>query len=403
MLLFNLLLIFFGGFMFRFTYLVLFVVFTNINLYSQLSLNSSNWKAEPGIDSLGGLDINIINQVLAIDKEFFYGDNIDWELPLEVIGNYYDKYGQPNNQTFQDASYYIDSLFDVLAAYRGVFRKDYYKKSEEGIFIQGYEYDSQSYFIGDLTGGPGDSLSIGNYSKKYENAFQLYNFPVSAGYSHTDSYIRDLNTSMTIMAYGLNSAPASKRSYVTLQDTVVGWGTAKLIALGKESANNEVLIIKRKIIYLDSIFLYGQPAPAAFLSAFNLQQGAVTEVYRYIMLSSNLRAPMMVVSFTDENMNVCSSATMNLSVLINPTSVEDNSIDSPLSIFPNPSHDFLNVNLPNDETISSIQILNSLGSIVYEVNNIQKINSNHRIDISNLEIGMYFIKIGNKVSKFIKH
>jgi len=134
-----------------------------------------------------------------------------------------------------------------------------------------------------------------------------------------------------------------------------------------------------------------------------LQQGAVTEVYRYIMLSSNLRAPMMVVSFTDENMNVCSSATMNLSVLINPTSVEDNSIDSPLSIFPNPSHDFLNVNLPNDETISSIQILNSLGSIVYEVNNIQKINSNHRIDISNLEIGMYFIKIGNKVSKFIKH
>jgi len=195
--------------MFRFTYLILFFVLANFNLYSQLSLNSSNWKAEPGVDTLGGLDVNIINQVLAIDKEFLYGEDIDWELPLEVIGNYYDKYGQPTNQTFQDASYYIDSLFDVLAANRGVFRKDYYKKSDEGIFIQGYEYNSQSYFIGDLTGGPGDSLAIGNYSKKYENAFQLYKFPVSAGYSHTDSYIRDLNTSMTITAFGLNNAPAS--------------------------------------------------------------------------------------------------------------------------------------------------------------------------------------------------
>ena len=69
-----------------------------------------------------------------------------------------------------------------------------------------------------------------------------------------------------------------------------------------------------------------------------------------------------------------------------------------LVIFPNPASDYIEI---NDNSFSGTSILFTVdGKIVLKF----EIESTHRLDISNLESGFYFIKIpGNKLLKFIKY
>ncbi|MCO5252161.1 MAG: T9SS type A sorting domain-containing protein [Candidatus Kapabacteria bacterium] len=82
---------------------------------------------------------------------------------------------------------------------------------------------------------------------------------------------------------------------------------------------------------------------------------------------------------------------------IDPTSVEtDYSNLDNLMIHPNPATEYIEI---QTSEVSEISILNLLGEIVSSINLESQSN---RIDVSSLAHGMYFIKIGNKVQKFIK-
>lgn len=76
-----------------------------------------------------------------------------------------------------------------------------------------------------------------------------------------------------------------------------------------------------------------------------------------------------------------------------------------ISIYPNPAREYLNVILKKYEKISSIEIYDMTGKIIYDLN---KLNSSKdiKIDISNLNTGLYFINVvlenKNAKSKFIK-
>ncbi len=78
-----------------------------------------------------------------------------------------------------------------------------------------------------------------------------------------------------------------------------------------------------------------------------------------------------------------------------------NEVKSAISIHPNPASDFINIAIYNDEGLLTheVQILNLLGLVVSKS---ELIDGNNRIDISNLASGTYFIKIGDKIEKFVK-
>ncbi|MCX6146582.1 MAG: T9SS type A sorting domain-containing protein [Candidatus Kapabacteria bacterium] len=63
-------------------------------------------------------------------------------------------------------------------------------------------------------------------------------------------------------------------------------------------------------------------------------------------------------------------------------------------IFPNPATDYIHLNI--ETYSSSIQIFNPLGTKVFESEYKDKIN------VSNLTSGIYFIKAGYRVYKFMK-
>lgn len=87
------------------------------------------------------------------------------------------------------------------------------------------------------------------------------------------------------------------------------------------------------------------------------------------------------------------------SLYSNPlTSINNKSIDANnnITIFPNPATDYIYIQ-PLDG--STIKLFDMLGVIVYEIH---PMTASYRLNIENLAPGMYFIKIGNIIKKFVK-
>jgi WD40 repeat protein len=89
----------------------------------------------------------------------------------------------------------------------------------------------------------------------------------------------------------------------------------------------------------------------------------------------------------------------------NTSSVDENVDYSAINVYPNPASDYIEISLnkglkPLVQYGVDIQIFDMLGVIVLSVE--QTSPSIHKIDISNLAPGIYFIKIGNRVAKFVK-
>ena len=63
-------------------------------------------------------------------------------------------------------------------------------------------------------------------------------------------------------------------------------------------------------------------------------------------------------------------------------------------VYPNPTSDFLNIKI--NEDVRDIKVVNALGELIYNL------APTKRIDVSNLDSGIYFIAINNHTFKFLK-
>jgi hypothetical protein len=70
-----------------------------------------------------------------------------------------------------------------------------------------------------------------------------------------------------------------------------------------------------------------------------------------------------------------------------------------LLVYPNPSSNFLYVNLSGVRSVNEIEIFNLTGSVLSKTS----VNDTvMKIDISNLSEGVYFVKVGNIIKPLIK-
>ena len=87
------------------------------------------------------------------------------------------------------------------------------------------------------------------------------------------------------------------------------------------------------------------------------------------------------------------------------TSISDK-IESKDNIYPNPASDFITIQLSNKglqpfATEEKVQIFDVLGIEIMS-ESIHPLADSHRMNVVKLPVGVYFIRIGNKVEKFIK-
>ncbi len=92
-----------------------------------------------------------------------------------------------------------------------------------------------------------------------------------------------------------------------------------------------------------------------------------------------------------------------ISDMLSTVSVNDDIIihNNGIKLYPNPAGDFINIAIDNDADLLAreVQILDLLGLVVSKQ---ELTDGNNRIDISNLPRGTYFIKVGDRVEKFVK-
>ena len=83
--------------------------------------------------------------------------------------------------------------------------------------------------------------------------------------------------------------------------------------------------------------------------------------------------------------------------------VKGHKLESMISLYPNPASTVLNIENKSGETINSVSIYSVTGALVKEIKNVDNVQS---ISVSDLQNGIYFVKLqsGNQVmnSKFIK-
>ncbi len=79
-----------------------------------------------------------------------------------------------------------------------------------------------------------------------------------------------------------------------------------------------------------------------------------------------------------------------------PLTVKESETQNQFLIYPNPVSDFLMISGLDESQVQSISIFNTFGQKLYEG------DLKAQIDVSSLTPGVYFIKIGSKLEKFVK-
>lgn len=68
------------------------------------------------------------------------------------------------------------------------------------------------------------------------------------------------------------------------------------------------------------------------------------------------------------------------------TGVDEHNLESDWMVFPNPAINVLTIQIPENEVVDTVEIVNSLGQLVL-------IGRDSTIDVSGLEVGVYFLKV----------
>lgn len=83
--------------------------------------------------------------------------------------------------------------------------------------------------------------------------------------------------------------------------------------------------------------------------------------------------------------------------------IEENS-DDLIKIYPNPASENLTMEIPETSKLSSVELMNSLGQVVYRTNEFSK-NKNvtkHQIDVGNFAEGMYTLIVNSNSQRIVK-
>jgi WD40 repeat protein len=158
----------------------------------------------------------------------------------------------------------------------------------------------------------------------------------------------------------------------------------------------------------NSVLVTGDIYPG--LSIFDVKTGNKLWSQKFEDLK-NYRINSVTISADKNYMAFCSSeGTFGLFKINYQTSVEESVYNSQISISPNPAKDYIEINLDAIAAINPtlqrgvdegcvIQIFDMLGTVVASIH---PMTGSHRMNIENLAPGIYFIKIGNRVEKFVK-
>jgi len=145
-------------------------------------------------------------------------------------------------------------------------------------------------------------------------------------------------------------------------------------------------------------YIYGTDPQAGMQFDWSISHGTIisgqgTNIVEVRYNSSSDTAHLKYVAYN----NLLCADSSSLLIYIFPLGVQNNKINA-IKVFPNPAYESIRIeNLPI-QGINTIRIMNMQGKKIIE----QDVIENEKIDISKLAKGIYILKIGERVQKFVK-
>jgi hypothetical protein len=245
--------------------------------------------------------------------------------------------------------------------------RNYYTLNTTGYSLIGDSIGFSRFSLAALTGNTADSLTFPAASRKRSTPERFHVFPITSTSSNTTTSNYTTNFLLKASVFGLNNTPGYQSQTNIEKDTTLGWGTLKLRNPATGGVLNfNVLLQLKTIIAIDSFYLAGQPAPAALLAAFDLQQGQKDTFSVFSFIGLGFKAPHMAIETNGNQTQVGRAfrAILPSLGLVSPTR-ETNDYTIATKVFPNPTTE--GVTFEFDKKSSAdwhIMIYNSVGQIV---------------------------------------
>ena len=387
-------------------FLIFLLSFFGANAYSQITILRSDYTVSGvTVDTSKSKSIGIVG--LAIPQR---GLNRTWDYTytVDTIGS-----GGPVNTpataaqltdiNFKDATFVSrpQPAFGTYAIVDTQFRK----LDSSGLYIMGYKRGYLPVNIKTQTGGATDSLYILSRFKRYVNLpFQL-KFPMTSTTLSKVTTVDTLPYQLTWASAGYTKADVKWVRRIEYTTEVIGWGTLRLRSsfVGGTPLSFGVLLERYAELRQDSFFLNGAPMPKVVLDSFKLTQGKRdTTTLIYSLRGIGFKRGILSFNMSnDEAFIVSASRAIEPSVGIFAGTRDLTSFDVPLTVFPNPTTE--GVNLQFDKKTNGVwqaMIYNEVGQIIdFQEINAPKGLTTHRFALDKLlPSGNYFINILDETS-----
>ena len=334
---------------------------------------------------------------LNLEVELSHGNNpmYQWYFNDTVLENFNDSVLHIEGFTFENEGNYYCKIFNeidtVYSDTVSVLKKYIYQTSQavsicegESYFVQNAEQTvSGSYYDTLQTVNGCDSIIITNLSvnPSYETSIDISicegesYFVQSAEQTVSGSYYDTLQTVSSCDSIIITNLSINARNYVNIgNDTTV--------------FQNDTLIIKADGEYAEYLWNTGDTDDNIMLT-----NNSIGNFEYYVIVT---------------DINECSNSdTITISVVIS-SSTTNLFENRKISVYPNPANNLLYIQADGDiNSRLRVSIFNELGMLLHtiELENLLE-NENHKIDISNLNSGVYLLRLNNsesiKIHKIIK-
>ena len=167
--------------------------------------------------------------------------------------------------------------------------------TSSGLKYLGYNIARQRFGLATVTGVATDSLVVP--AQAVPVGATLVTFPTTVGTVNKNFYRSGTTGLLTVGLVGLSKTPLRLVQRVTSTDSVAGYGTLRVPTTGGTAAS-QVLLVRSRVVEVDSFYLAGQPAPALLLGFLGVQQGTVTRSYYDNFYRAGSSQPVLSFDYT---------------------------------------------------------------------------------------------------------
>lgn len=239
----------------------------------------------------------------------------------------------------------------------------------DGIKIYGERMTEQTFSLTSQTGNPGDKIVIEAQDVVYSAPQVQLPYPVTIGtkWNSVSNSKTNIRVTMALPAPvpSYNNAPGERRSIITSDNEVVGWGTLRVKRLdGKSSGSKPVLLVKNTLSTKDSIYVNGSPVPDLLLQQAGLTQGQTRIVYQKSFYREYEMLPMLNVTYDDATFTNREDVNVHAQRLPYPDGVETVDNEVIAQLYPNPNNGSFTIKVGAAEGKWSYSVTDMTGKTV---------------------------------------